>query len=189
MKTFNLKISALIIIFVAFLLMAFAFTAHANPFYTGTKAQTSSATTTPAYLSPGIATSTLVYDSYEQNGTNQPNSDNVTLPNVVAVALQGNASSTLTTIAIACEFSDNNIDWYQNEIYPASSTGALNLSVPATFSFVFSSTTVDGIQISPSRYQKLFECPVPLRYVRAVITDTGAGASVWATIIPTKQRN
>lgn len=165
--------------------------AYANPFFSASKARTALATTTVSFLTPGTGTTTPVYDSYEVNGTNQTNQGNISIPDFVAVAMQGNASSTATVLNVACEFSDDGTDYYQNEIYPATTTGALMISAPITFTMTFASSTVGGAAFTTTnvgRYQKLVLCPVPLRYVRAVITNLGAGASLWATIIPTKQR-
>lgn len=168
-----------------------AATAWANPFYTGTKAKSAAATTTLAYQTPGLATSTTVYDSYEQTGTNQTNGGNLTIPNTVAVALQGQASSTATVLTIACEFSDDSIDWYQNETVAATTTGTVLITTPISYNFVYASSTVGGAQVkaTTNTFAKTFLCPVPLRYVRAVVTDSGANAGIWTTIIPTKQRN
>lgn len=195
-KILNARIVILLAVALAGML-SFASYAHANPFYTAPKAVTATATSTQAYMTPGTATTTPIYDSYEQYGTNQVNSGNITIPNTVAVVLDGRASSTATTLNVACEFSDNyngttgNGDWYQNEIYPATTTGTQLITVPLSFGFTYASSTVGGAGLSGSnnRFQKLVTCPVPLRYVRAVITVTGANASIWSAIIPTKQRN
>lgn len=179
-------------------LFAFAAVAHANPFYTGTKAASATATTTVSFLTPGTGTTTTpIYDSYEVNGTNQTNGGNATLPNTVAILLDGVASSTASTLNIACEYSDNynastgNGDWYQNEIIAATSTNAVPIFAPMSYGFTFSSSTtlVGAATAQANRFQKLVTCPVPLRYVRIVVTNTGAPASVWRAIIPTKQRN
>ncbi len=171
--------------------LAFAATVFANPLYVGTKARSATATTSPTYMTPGTATSTVVYDSYEQTGTNQTNTGNYTLPNTVVVAVQGNASSTLSIITVACEFSDDAIDWYQNEIYPATTTGSLPIATPVSFSFAYASSTVGGAALlaNTTGFAKAFYCPVPMRYVRAVVSLTGLNARVWTTIIPAKQRN
>lgn len=181
-----------IAIMVAAILLGFAGLVHANPFYTGTKAQTAVATSTFASINPGLGTTTLLYDSYEQNGTNQTNSGNVTIPVTVALAIQGVASSSGTQVNIACEFSDDNKDWYQNGIFPATTTNPASATIANSFSFNYSTSTatVGGSNLSTTnRYAKLVTCPVPLRYVRAVISDTGSSTELWATIIPTKQRN
>lgn len=179
----------------AIILFSYAALVYANPFYTGTKAASATATTTVTFMTPGTATTTTIYDSYEQYGTNQANAGNITLPNSVAVVIDGRASSTATVINVACEFSDNyngstgNGDWYQNEIIAATTTGATNISVPLSTSFTYASTTLGGATTGTNRFQKLFECPVPLRYVRAVVTNTGANAATWTQIVPKKQRN
>lgn len=174
-------------------------TAFANPFYVGTKAKTALATTSVAYLTTAIATSTYIYDSYEQNGTNQTNGGNITLPDSVAVLLQGSASSTLTTVSVSCEFGDDTapngvIDWYQNDVLGATTTnpGVQNISGINSFTFTFASSTMGGAAsnaTNQTRYQKAVLCPVPTRYVRAVISVTGGNASVWSVIVPKKQRN
>lgn len=187
-KSLNTKYVAMI--GAILVLFSFATLAHANPFYTGTKAMSAAATSTQSYLTPGTGTTTLpVYDSYEQNGTNETNSGNITIPNTVAVLLDGNASSSTSVLNAVCEFSDDGINWYQNELFPATTTVAVNIAVPSSFTFAFATSTIGGVVISQTRFQKLVECPIPLRYVRLTVTDTGAPFSVWREIVPTKQRN
>lgn len=172
-----------------------AATAYANPFYTGPSAASATATSSQVFLTAGVSTSTTVYDSYEQYGTNQPNSGNITLPDSVAVLLNGVASSTSSVITVACEYSNNyngatgNGDWYQNEIYPATSTGPLTIAVPLSFSFQYAASTVGGVLLPGTQYQKVIVCPVPTRFVRAVVSVTGASASVYTGFVPKKQRN
>lgn len=175
--------------------------ALANPFYVGTKAKSAVATSTLAYMTPGAATSTTVYDSYEVNGTNQTNGGQTTLPETVAFLLQGNASSTATIVNVACEFGDDetnaagitSIDWYQNDVTIGTTTlpGGQNISMVNTFTFTYASSTVGGTQglASTSRFAKIVTCPVPTRYVRAVASVTGANAGIWVGIVPKKQRN
>lgn len=177
--------------------LALAGIAYANPFYIGLTAQTAIATSTQAYLTPGTATTTPIYDSYEQYGTNETNGGNLTVANQVAVLLNGVASSTATVVNVACEFSNNyngttgNGDWYQNETISPTTTGPLNISAPSTFTFTYASSTVGGAPVlaNTSRFEKVFVCPVPLRFVRAVITVTGSSSSIWASIVPIKQRS
>lgn len=183
-KTSNLKfIIAILIVAVC----GVGTIAYANPLYVGTKAQTATASSTLSYLTPGMATTTLVYDSYEQFGTNETNSGNQTIANSIALGIQGIGSSTATVINIACEFSDNGTDWYQNEIFPASTSNPLNIATPFSFTFTNASSTIGGIAFNG--FKKIMQCPLPLRYVRAIITDTGSSTGIWATFIPTKQRN
>ena len=177
--------------------LALGVTAYANPFYTGTKARSAAATSTLTYMTAGTGTSTSpVYDSYEVNGTNQTNGGNLTLPNSVALLVQGKASSTATAFNIQCEFADdltNGGDWYQNEMI-ASTSNPLAIAQPAAFLLNYASTTVGGVIAvagANNTFSKLMECPAPLRYVRAVITiPPGAlNGGIWASFVPKKQRN
>lgn len=173
--------------------------AYANPFYAGLSAQTAVATSTQTYMTPGTATTTPIYDSYEQYGTNETNGGNLTIANQVAVLLNGAASSTATVVNVACEFSNNyngitgNGDWYQNEIIGATTTnaGVQSIGPVNSFSFTYASTTVGGAPLAATfgKFAKVIVCPVPLRFVRAVITITGANGSVWSSIVPIKQRS
>lgn len=179
--------------------LAFAGIALANPFYRGLSAQTALATSTQAYLTPGTGTTTPIYDSYEQYGTNETNGGDNTLPTQVAILLNGVASSTATTINVTCEYSDTyngktgNGDWYQNDVLLSTSTNAGLQSVTGfnSFSFTYASTTVGGAPVlaNTNRFEKVVVCPVPLRFVRAVVTDAAGSSSVWASIVPIKQRN
>lgn len=180
-----------------FIVFGFAALVHANPFYTSSKAQSATASSTLTYLRVGAATSTTIYDSYEQYGTNQTNQANITIPDTVSWVIDGIASSTLTVVNATCEFSDNyngstgNGDWYQNEIFPASTSNPVNIATAASFTFTYASSTVGGAGLSGSnnRFQKMFTCPINTRFARLVVTNTGAGAAVWVQAIPKKQRN
>lgn len=194
-----LAIAALVAVLAVSILFRAPF-ASANPLYEAGKAATATATSTQTYLTPGTATTTVVYDSYEQYGTNQPSTGNFTLPDSVSVVLDGKASSTASTVSVVCEFSDNynattgNGDWYQNEIFPATTSIAQYIGSANSFSFTYvasSTMPVGGSAVTSSynRFQKLFTCPVAMRFVRAVITNTGAPVSVWSAVVPKKQRN
>lgn len=213
MKTLNIKsletfilAGAMLAVAVVAAMALFAATApmqaHANPFYVGTKAKTALATTSVTYLTTTVATTTFVYDSYEQNGTNQTNGGNITLPDSVALLLQGNASSTNTVLSITCEYGDDEvnqttgvtaIDWYQNAAVngTTTNTGVQSIGTPNSYSYTYASTTVGGAGVlsNTSRFEKAVICPVPTRYVRAVIGVSGANAGVWGAFIPKKQRN
>lgn len=184
--TLNLKIAGIIALMAATAIMLTTSVVYATALFTGNRAMTAAATTTVVYMTPGTATTTLVYDAYERNGTNQTNSGNIVIPDKVALAVQGVSSSSISVLNIACEYSYDNIDWYQNNIYSATSSGIMSITVPSTFSYTFASTTLNGVSIG-NRYAKIVTCPVVTQYVRAVLTNTGANLSLWATFIPTKQ--
>lgn len=172
--------------------LVFVQKAEANPFYSGTKARSAIATSSATYLPAGAATSTIIYDSYEAGGTNQANGGNLTIPDSVAILLRGTASSTATIVNAACEYSEDTIDWYQSEVGSTpTTTGPFNIGLPYTFTFTYASSTVGGAGLTSnnSAIQKVFNCPVPLRYVRVVVTTQGNNATIWTAIVPKKQRN
>lgn len=191
-------LTALLAVLVAYTLFP-TVRAHANPFYTGSKAQSATATTSPTYLKGGIATSTTVYDAYEQFGTNQTSKGDTTIPDTLAWIIDGVASSTNSTISAWCEYSDNyngttgNGDWYQNEFLVSSSSaaGLQSIAQQNSFSFTYASSTIGGAAPTGSnnRFQKMFACPVYTRFTRLIVSNTGTFASVWVQAIPKKQRN
>lgn len=184
--TLNLKIAGIIALMVATAILLTTGIAFATPLFTGQRASSATATTSVVYMTPGTATTTVVYDSYERVGTNQTNTSNLVIPNTVAVAVQGVSSSSVSVLNIACEYSYDNIDWYQNDIYPATTTGAQPISAALSYSMTFASSTLGGVS-NGNKFAKIVTCPVPTQYVRAVLTNTGANLSVFATIVPTKQ--
>lgn len=184
--TLNLKIAGIIALIVATALMLTTGVAFATALFTGQRAMTATATTTVVYMTPGTATTTLVYDSYEASGTNQTNSGNTVIPDTLALAVQGVSSSSASVLNIACEYSYDNIDWYQNDLFSATSSGVMPITAISSFSYTFATTTLNGVAIG-NKYAKIVQCPVATRYMRAVITNTGANLSMWATFIPTKQ--
>jgi ABC-type maltose transport system permease subunit len=181
------KTHGLILSIIVLVVVAFASIAYANPFYNGPRAASATATTTVTYMTPGTATTTVVYDSYEKIGTNQKVGGDTTLPNFVAVAVQGVSSSSISVLNIACEYSSDNLDWYQNDLFAATSSGVMPIAAPSTFSYTFASTTLNGVAYG-NKFAKIVQCPVPLQYVRAVVTNTGANLSQWTAIYPVKQR-
>lgn len=196
----NKQIAATVLATLA--ILCFATFAFANPFFTGGKSQTATATTSPTFMTPGTATTTLIYDSYEQCGTNQTNTGNLTIPNSLAFMLNGNASSTGTSVNTVFEFSDNyncltgNGDWYQNDIVDASTTfsGQQSVTTGNSYLFAYASTTPGGAAVPANwtRFQKMMLVQqVPTRFVRAIISlpAGSTNASVWGQFVPKKQRN
>lgn len=147
------------------------------------------ATTSPRYINAGNATSTLSCDSYTLSSNN-------IVPTAMSSAvllLQYAGSSTSAILNTNIEFSNDNIDWYQNNLldYMSTTTPIASLNTTESMSWTFSSTTAGGGRISNSTATstRAVSIPVPTRYVRAVFTvPIGAAAgAVWAQIIPKKE--
>lgn len=186
----------------------FAVTVYANPGFFGSFAQTSTATSSPAFLvrNTTIATTTSpVYDSYEVNGTNQTNTGNNNLPYAASLEVQFIASSTTSNLQWYYEYSDgfggvncvsnpNGCDWYSDDIfYTGASTTPLNNVTPTnSYSWTFASSTIGGTAqaVDNNRSNKVFVVPTPLRYVRTVFfCPSSQNCAVWARFVPKKEIN
>lgn len=168
--TFKQKISfigSLVILAV----LGFANLSHANPLFFPATAQFATATTTVQYFATGTATTTLVtFDSYSQG---QPKATDKGV-----LLVQEAASSTSSVIQTTLEYSQDGIDWYADNTITAS--GVNNTSAPIAFAWTAAGTATSS---------KAYSVPMPTRYVRAKFSVTGAGAAVWAQIVPQRQSN
>ena len=145
---------------------------------------TATATTTLIYMTPGTATTTLVYDAYKFDGTSEVNGSLF-----FNLAIQLKASSTATVLVTKFEFSNDGVDWYENNLNTYAA-GAIAIVVPNSYTWTYASTTVGGAAIGASedRGTKIISVPVPTRYVRAVFSLTGASGGIWAEALGIKQR-
>jgi hypothetical protein len=182
---------------IAIVLAASAITVKANPSFFVRTVQTATATSTIAYMTPGNATSTLIYDSYAQ-GTPRASDSALLLT-------QFTASTTASNLAIALEYSNGDgstdcstspglCDWYKDNLFTitnASTTQATNIAVASSLAWNFASSSQGGAAVlsTNQRALKAILVPMPTRYVRAVFTITGANGAVWAQIVPKRESN
>lgn len=174
------------IILIAIGLIAFATVSFAMPSFFPTNASSAVATTTLNYFTPGTATTTIVYDVYSLAGTNQTSSGNRYAADKATLLLQFTASSTSSVLVSTVEYSMDGIDWYQNntETYAA---GAIAVAIPNTYTWTFASTTSNGL-IQLTKNNKAITIATPTRFVRVVLSMTGANGAAWAAIQPMKQQ-
>jgi len=186
------------------IVFGFSGEASANPLQFNAGAKTATATTTLTYMTPGTATSTtLVYDSYEIDGKNQTNQYNTWVPDKAHLLLQVNASSTASVFRVDLEYSNGTncqttpsaCDWYGDGMF-ATTTNPVSLNAKEYLQWTFASSTIGGVptstgltgaSVTNNRDNRIIEIPVPLRFVRAVISVTGANGAVYAEIQPLKQ--
>lgn len=155
----------------------------ANPEYFATMVETSSATTSPTFMTPGTATTTLTYDTFA-NGTTYA-------PTKAYLLVQLVASTTDTVLNIDFEHSQDGAEWWQDHLVtPATTTGQTVVGTPNSTSWTFASSSENGqpVGATSDRVTKMFTMPVPLRHARAVFTVTGGNATVWAQIVPVKEQ-
>lgn len=165
---------------------------QANPTGFTKTAQSAVATTTFALLTPGTGTSTIVYDSYGINGTNEAQSGSTFAADTATLLVQFTASSTSSKLKVSYEYSQDNVDWYADgvtNLFASSTTGVINLAILNSFTWTFASTSLGGAGVSATNNlsTEILAVPTPTRYVRAVISVTGANAQVWAQFVPKKQ--
>lgn len=149
-----------------------AFTAKANPIIFPAAQSTASATSSVTYMTPGTATTTLTFDSYASS-INLGQND-------VTLLVQATGSSTSAIINTSIEYSQDGIDWYQNNLSPlATTTQTLPIATPNSYTWT----------LTTARQGKAILLEAPVRYVRATFTNTGANASFWASFQPRRDSN
>jgi hypothetical protein len=164
--------------------LASAGVASANPSYVGPTVQTASATTSPAFMTPGTATSTLSFDAYNPT-------TNTFVADKLALLMQFTGSSTASILGVNFEYSQDGIDWYKNTIVNAESVSTtspvLSLNTPTSMSWAFASTTLNGAAGTSAIATRIVSVPIYTRFVRAVTTLTGANGAFWGQFIPIKE--
>ena len=176
------------IILSAICLTAFATVIWANPTLFYSAAQSATATSTLKYMTPGTATTTVVYDTWAQLGTNQTSDGNRYIPDSVTLKEYLKASSTATVLVTNVEYSDDNIDWYQNNL-DTYAAGAIAIAAPNTYTWTFATSTIGGVLNGDGTDvgAKVISLKVPTRFIRVVLSLTGANGGVWVQLLPKKQ--
>lgn len=180
-------------------LLGVAGVAFANQSYFSSQAKSSVATTTIAFMTPGTATTTVLYDSYQQFGTNETSSYTPRTTDGSALLIQFTATTTTSVLGWRYEYSDDGVDWYGDSYVPtisnATTTGTQSLTNINQYTWTFSSSTnfCDSTvsTATNNRGCKVVNVQTPTRYVRAVFflpTGSSNGA-VYAQFVPRKQAN
>lgn len=194
-KLSTTKVTALaaVIIFVGVSLTALTQTVSANPlgFSCPSYGPGGVASTSVVYMTTGAATSTLLYDTYCVGGTNQPNTGNTASTNLLSLLTQFTASSTASTLNASVEYSQDGVDWYQDN-YNASTTGAYAIQAANSYAWTFASSSTNGAPVlaNNSRIGKIIRIYAPTRYVRVVysLPVGSTPGAVWGEILPVKER-
>jgi len=147
-------------------------TADANPLYFF-KESTASATTTVVYMSSGAGTTTLSLD-LNRSGTLRG-------ANGLNLAIQWNASSTISRLNWYYEYSRDGVDWYREQL------GTL-----ATSTTVATAPIYNWTASAAGNNYRIFTVPTPqTQYVRAVFTVPASASSsaLWAEFVGTREQN
>lgn len=148
-------------------------------------ARTATATTSAAYITAGLGTSTLSYDTYAA-----VNGGQIKAADSAAVLIQYAASSSASQLAWHYEYSMDGIDWYGDSLSAgATTTQTIDESSYTSYRWNYASTTF-GTSVSGQAF-KIVNVPTPTRFVRIVFSvPIGfSPASVWAQFVPKRQSN
>lgn len=141
--------------------------AKASRSYFVAAVQTASATSSVTSLVTGVSTS-LTLDSYVSIPSKI---DNATL------LLQVVASSSASTVSITQSFSQDGIDWFEDNIATTSTSNAITQGNYLTLAGNTTSSTT----------RKAVDIKTPVRYTKLTLTSTVGTSTVWAQIVPARQ--
>ena len=151
----------------------------ANP-STFTNIQLTAATTTPVFMSPGLATTTLTMDS--QNTAY----DNASL------LIQVTGSGTPATLQWQYQFSSDGVDWYEETANLAASTATSTQETRTNVihSWIHASTSGPFVSSVSPRALKLVTVPTPTRFIRVVfyLPAGSPNGALWAQFTNKKQQ-
>ena len=149
--------------------------AHANPTFFAKTVQTATATSSVAYMGVGTATSTLTYDS----SADVLAGGQLVSPSQIALGMQFIASSTSTVFNVNIQYSQNGIDWYQDDVNgQLATTTPVNLGLTNSYTYKATGTATTSF---------MTVLKIPVRFIRAQFSVTGAAGGVWAQMVPTKE--
>lgn len=168
----------------------------ASPSQFTSVAKTANATSTVNYILPGLATTTLVYDSREFNGTNQTGGANGFNADSASLLVQFHASSSPnSTLKYRFLFSDDGVDYYsENEVLNINATTTTAVASFHEYSWLQIASTTETSTVgngtaTSSVASRLIAIPAPLRYTKVLfyVPIGSANSAVWAKIIGKKE--
>lgn len=143
----------------------------ANGSYFVTSVTTASATSSRISISPSAST-TLTFDSFVVGS--------VFAADRASLLIQHTASTSLSSVKITLQYSQDGVDWYGNNLAATTSPGSItDITTDNTYQLTGNTTS--------SSTNKIISVLTPTRFVRAVISSAVATSSVWAQFVPIRQ--
>ena len=193
-KALTFALLGTVLVFGLSLLIAGNFSKIANAaisVFSPTTCYTASATSSPAYMTTGAATSTVSCFLGAEGAR------------TATIAVEVNASSTLSVFDHYIEESMNGIDWFPvSAPQSASSSPVFSPALKSTFTYTFASSTIGatalgassnqlGVNGTNNRNHYSFDVPVRMKYVRVIsaLAPSSASGAVWAQIISRQDTN
>ena len=152
--------------------LVFATQVHANPSGFVTLAGSATATTTRTFVTTTQNATSSALDTYTNYGSAYAFGSNQLL-------VQYEASSTSAVLGIRYQYSQDGIDWYDDNYYnQATTTQTVDISQYTSYKWT---------PVSVATTSKLISVPTPTRYTRVIFTETGANGAVWYTWVPKRE--
>jgi len=155
--------------------------------------RTAAATSTLNYMTPGKATTTLVFDSYIYNGVGEIAGNLVFNTNI-----QYTGSSSASVLNIGYEYSNDNrcaatpliCDWYKYTTQTGTVATTTMIAGYRDNSLVAASTTIGTATIKSSITPVTIQVPIYMRFIRVVFSSPvgGGNGGLWAETIGVKSR-
>ncbi len=204
MKRFYLPALIVVMFITAF---TFFQTVNANPssFLTPVSTSTDEATTTVAYISAGLSTTTLVYDAFQLGNST------TLIPRAAdqaSLIYWMNATNTTSELNINIQYSPGRVgvdckalptgcDWYQDRgtmgvNTATTSAPTFSLFGVTQFNHVFASSTPELIaNATNASTTGIILLKTPMRYTRAIFTVPigAANVGVWAAFVPVRENS
>lgn len=147
---------------------------------------TSTATTSPVYMTPGTGTTTVTIDN--MSGGTYASDSAVVLMQITATST---TDSTAPILGVRIDGSYNGVDWYtQSNNITTTGTSTILTGFSGDYRINFASSTANlGASATTSRVHESFKIDTPLRYTRAVFYAPigGGNMALWANLVAKKQ--
>lgn len=201
----------LLVLFVSALISIFTTKtkqALANPLEFPPSVKSSVATSTGIYMAKYATSTSAVFDSYAILQASSTSATTVGFNPTASLGLTAlvhlTATTGVPTLNIACEASQNRIDWFKRDCYnTATTSNVFNLAEPSTYTWIYASSTcaVGGLTSlsNQSTCTRAFSLTTPTRYTRLVFSVASTTAVVQAAgvgnvdlsyeLVPLKERN
>lgn len=139
----------------------------------------STATTTTNTLGINTGTTTLTADSFQAIGNTANYGGENYATDKSTLLINTISSSSAAVLKITLQYSQDGVNWYNNDLSTTTSAGSIEISIPVVY-------TISGNSVSSTTNTAL-SVATPTRYYRAVFTNSGASTTMWAQFVPERQ--
>ena len=193
--TKTLKITGIIAGMVLFAVFAMTQYSFANPSKFSPPVSTATATTSQQYMTFGVGTTTLTFDSYYSTTFSD-----FTKTDEALLLFQFYSTSTVSIpiVNVAVEYSNDGVDWYpETRTTTANASSSVMTGTYADYQFPIATSTLSTrnygtastTPLATSFNLKSLKVDTPTRYIRFVfyMPSGGGKGALWASVQPVKE--